>query len=452
MDMRYGLAWRLHCDQVLTLTTGPGLHHFWTFLQRGADDITSDIYLQAAIPGRFCPNFGFHFKPHNEVWPTLDDPIAHFKLAFLVGLEAQDYNPVILEVHSDRWAPIPALLTRDERSTQRHCASTPRHTRVSPRQLEATRLPPPGDLPREPVRRSPRRSPSHHLDMAHPPFNPFEPAPATHALPPAPPPYTSFVNLMSPTTRPNGDPARHQLPPGFQQPTSHHCIQPFSPPPLRSSSQLGRQTTSPFTQPARSLFPPAPGPNVLESAPPTTSRRSFNYITASIYTDEQRANADMEFLSICLLLTHFSPSFALYDTAHHCPILPDQNLFPREPCKHARREILANLEPFKPTLLHNSGRTYLASILSAQGIDFHQAYYGAFFTNQFFHSLVSMVNWAVSPHSVVLRKDILACVWAKFRSSKIERKNIWDEDIDAILKEIGTGEKVLIMMRKHHFW
>jgi hypothetical protein len=29
MDMRYGLAWRLHCDQVLTITTGPGLQHFF---------------------------------------------------------------------------------------------------------------------------------------------------------------------------------------------------------------------------------------------------------------------------------------------------------------------------------------------------------------------------------------------------------------------------------------
>jgi hypothetical protein len=128
MDMRYGLAWRLNCDQVLTLTTGPGLHHFRTFLQRGADGITSDTYLQAAIPGRFCPHFGFHFKPHNEVWPTLANPIAHFKSAFLVGLEAQDYDPVILEIHSGRLSPSPALLTQDERSTQRHRASTPRHT------------------------------------------------------------------------------------------------------------------------------------------------------------------------------------------------------------------------------------------------------------------------------------------------------------------------------------
>jgi hypothetical protein len=33
----------------------------------------------------------------------------------------------------------------------------------------------------------------------------------------------------------------------------------------------------------------------------------------------------------------------------------------------------------------------------------------------------------------------------------LNAKNIWDEDHDAILEEIaGTGEKVLIMMRKQH--
>jgi hypothetical protein len=40
MGMRYSLAWRLHCNQVLTITTGPGLQHFWTFLQQGADGST----------------------------------------------------------------------------------------------------------------------------------------------------------------------------------------------------------------------------------------------------------------------------------------------------------------------------------------------------------------------------------------------------------------------------
>jgi hypothetical protein len=236
--------------------------------------------------------------------------------------------------------------------------------------------------------------------MDRPHFNSFEPAIAQHTLPPAPASYTSFVDLAGPPARPHIDPNRHQPPHGFQATIATLPIQPFLPPPLRQlSSQSGRTTTTPFTQPARSLFPPAPGPNTLEAAPSSTSCRQFDYITASIYTEEQRATPNMEFLSICLLLTHFSPNFALYDTVHHCPIPPDHNLFLREPCRHARREILANMESSKPTLLHNSGRTYPARILAAQGIDFHQAYYyGALFTQQFFHLLVNVDNWAVSPH------------------------------------------------------
>jgi hypothetical protein len=53
-------------------------------------------------------------------------------------------------------------------------------------------------------------------------------------------------------------------------------------------------------------------------------------------------------------------------------------------------------------------------------------------------------------HSVVLRKDILACFGPSSGAERLNAKNIWDEDHDAILEEIGTGEKVLIMMRKHH--
>jgi hypothetical protein len=87
-DMRYGFLWRLHCDRVLTMTTGPGLQHFWTFLTRGAEGITAATYLGAAIPGQFCPNFGFHFKPHNNVWPTDANPIEHFSTSDLVSLKA----------------------------------------------------------------------------------------------------------------------------------------------------------------------------------------------------------------------------------------------------------------------------------------------------------------------------------------------------------------------------
>jgi hypothetical protein len=50
-------------------------------------------------------------------------------------------------------------------------------------------------------------------------------------------------------------------------------------------------------------------------------------------------------------------------------------------------------------LLHNSGRTYLAGILSANGINVQQAYLGSFFTNKFFASIINMESWLVSPHT-----------------------------------------------------
>jgi hypothetical protein len=66
----------------------------------------------------------------------------------------------------------------------------------SPCQAEPNQSPPPPDPHWDPVRRPPpRRSPSRLLDMDRPHFNPFEPAIAQHTLPPAPAPYTSFVDL-----------------------------------------------------------------------------------------------------------------------------------------------------------------------------------------------------------------------------------------------------------------
>jgi hypothetical protein len=59
---------------MLTTTVGPGLTHFQAFLTHGTAGITDSIYLGVAIPGRFCPNFGYHFQTMNKVWPT--PPIA----------------------------------------------------------------------------------------------------------------------------------------------------------------------------------------------------------------------------------------------------------------------------------------------------------------------------------------------------------------------------------------
>jgi hypothetical protein len=50
-------------------------------------------------------------------------------------------------------------------------------------------------------------------------------------------------------------------------------------------------------------------------------------------------------------------------------------------------------------MLHPSGCTYLASVVSANEVDFQQSYHGIFFTQQFFSSLIIVDNWAISPHA-----------------------------------------------------
>jgi hypothetical protein len=168
---------------------------------------------------------------------------------------------------------------------------------------------------------------------------------------------------------------------------------------------------------AHNLFPLEQGPTSQVVAHPATSCHIFYYNLVTLYTDNQRATANMEFLSICLLLTHYSPDFSLYHTVHQCTIPIEQNLFSREPCKHARREILSALDSSKPNLPLHLGRTYLASILSANGIDFHQTYNGNFFTQQFFSSLININNWAVSP---------LACPSSQFDAGSIRTLHIFD--------------------------
>jgi hypothetical protein len=104
------------------------LQHFCTFVQSGAEGITAETYLGAAVSGHFFPSFGFHFKPHNGIWPTDINPIKHFAEKMLVSLEAQDYNAVTIEVHGDHLAPIPSLLTCNQLSMQHHCNTTPWQT------------------------------------------------------------------------------------------------------------------------------------------------------------------------------------------------------------------------------------------------------------------------------------------------------------------------------------
>jgi hypothetical protein len=136
--------------------------------------------------------------------------------------------------------------------------------------------------------------------------------------------------------------------------------------------------------------------------PSSHAARRFDYKKASMDTVESRAEATTEFLQICLLLTHTSPHVSLYHPLNRCPVDPSFNLFPREPCPHARRKILSNLDPSKPKALHHTARNYLASVLSIPGLgglDFNMVYCGSFFSQQFFTSLINVDNWVVSPQA-----------------------------------------------------
>jgi hypothetical protein len=73
LDMCCGLAWNLQRDhdRLLVTTISPALAHFQTFLAHRVAGIIKSTYLGAAIPGQFCPNFGYYFQTAHNLWPTV---------------------------------------------------------------------------------------------------------------------------------------------------------------------------------------------------------------------------------------------------------------------------------------------------------------------------------------------------------------------------------------------
>jgi hypothetical protein len=81
-----------------------------------------DSYLGAKLPGRFCLNFAYHFKVANN-WPTWPDPLFDLAKLHTVSLQAQEYNPVVINLHIEHH-PEMALQTRDQLLTEAHHLST----------------------------------------------------------------------------------------------------------------------------------------------------------------------------------------------------------------------------------------------------------------------------------------------------------------------------------------
>jgi hypothetical protein len=69
-EMLHGYLWCLPCEGVLMTGTPDACHLLAIFLAQGKMAITPTSYFGAKSPGRFCPNFAYHFQVVNS-WPTL---------------------------------------------------------------------------------------------------------------------------------------------------------------------------------------------------------------------------------------------------------------------------------------------------------------------------------------------------------------------------------------------
>ncbi len=125
--MLHGHVWRLWCDRIFTTDTKINRGHLETYLSIGESAITANTYLGVAIPGRFCPNYAYHFKVVNG-WPT-DTPtkkiLGEFQHLPIVSYQAQQYAPVDVDLYQKN-VRVPQLQTREECTSAIHQSRTPK--------------------------------------------------------------------------------------------------------------------------------------------------------------------------------------------------------------------------------------------------------------------------------------------------------------------------------------
>jgi hypothetical protein len=80
----------------------------------------------------FCPNFAYHFKVANN-WPTQPDPLLDLAKLHTVSLQAQEYDPVVINLHIEHH-PDRALRTRDQLLTEAYRLSSPCSLQLEPGQ------------------------------------------------------------------------------------------------------------------------------------------------------------------------------------------------------------------------------------------------------------------------------------------------------------------------------
>jgi hypothetical protein len=370
-EMLHGYIWRLTCDAVLAVGTIHARKFLETFLDRGETALTADSYFGVKLPGRFCPNFAYHFKVANN-WPTRPDPLTDLAKIHTVSLRAQDYDPVVIDLHIAQH-PVLTLSTRDQLSTDAHRLQTPRFSAALPLQPGAgapTAGAPPAQAPGAVSAAAPAPAP--------PAFGSSQPA-ASYPGGSYPNPYLlgthhgDFLGQHQPPTIP--------LPPAL-----------YSPPAMTAS---GQQHT-PASQPSRQLFAPfGSAANSSVTALAAVARHS-DPTQATIITEQGRHEASPEFLHCCRLLVHNDVRVQLTDNVTGQILATHANLFPRQPTLHFRRDVLGPLfhkmSGYQPSVYN-----YVEALLSRNGIPVESTYAQSFFTAERLRAIYSVESWAMSP-------------------------------------------------------
>jgi hypothetical protein len=81
------------------------------FLSHGKTAIMAASYLGAAIPGRLCPMFAYHFTM-GDCWPIHMSPVGDLIKDPFTLEQAWDYDPLSIDLYIEDH-PILVLITKD---------------------------------------------------------------------------------------------------------------------------------------------------------------------------------------------------------------------------------------------------------------------------------------------------------------------------------------------------
>jgi hypothetical protein len=411
-EMAHGFLWRLTCDSVLSTGTAEAQQHLKTFLSRGETAITASSYFGAAIPGRFCPNFAYHFTVVAR-WPTRIDPLADLAKLSMVSERAQEYEPMVIDLHIPTHPPL-TLITKDRQLSENHRRSTPRFsypTVPSPHRApgRTAMLQQPGDpapvlVPApapvtEPVPAPvPRQYPPFGQSIGGAQYPGIQPItqPPGGVLPPGPTPIPALGHQAAGHSQayPSGGPPQSY--PAFGQPTLPAPAELYSPPPRRQPGQ----------QPGTHQLPPRSLQGAFAGAIPAAApAKRSDPSTATILTAQGRQEATPDFLNCCRLLAHHDSTMVLTDSRTGQPLPEHAAIFPRQPTEHFRRDVLGPLFT-APSSQHYlaSFYNYVEALLSRGGIIIESAYSKHFFSADRARSLFAIESWATSPQTRELVK------------------------------------------------